>query len=520
MAGPSLTSQLRTGLRYFYGESKLVGFAGGLNLRDAPTELAANESPNLWNVTLDERGGVVKRLGLAKWNASAAANLITYGYSSKVTGKILWYSQADGKLYSDPATGTLTLRRTWTSGYSIQIVDFAGSVYAIHPIDGLYVSTDGVTWTAVVAATGSAPVGSLICVWQNKLFCAGDPAHTLRITWCAPGDSTKWAGADGGGTNDIREKDDTAIVALLGGSGFDFQTKPSLLVFKARSFYRVTDSTTGAYVTIDAAAGCAGPNCLATYLGKVYFLSTAGVFETTGMSEAVLISGKLQPMFSPSALDYSKASSFCAGAAGDRIVFSVTRQGASANDLKLELVVPFLAFSAGSDAMGCYVTYRTNAETLIGASPTSAGQLYTVGSGGSDDGTAITSWFETHTFEPHGGHQARVQQIAVQGRGTFTIKTMMDYTTSGGTAATIAITNSGFTWGVGLWGTGVWGGQSAENYALTQPRTVGRTVRYRVDETSSLTTNAPKQLDSGPAVTVGAWALYGIDTRYAPLGIG
>lgn len=46
----------------------MEGFAGGLNLRDAPTELKPTESPSAWNVTLDERGGVVKRLGYTKWN--------------------------------------------------------------------------------------------------------------------------------------------------------------------------------------------------------------------------------------------------------------------------------------------------------------------------------------------------------------------------------------------------------------------------------------------------------------------
>jgi hypothetical protein len=46
-------------------------FDGGLNLRDAPSELAENETPSCFNVTLDERGGVVARLGLTKLNGSS-----------------------------------------------------------------------------------------------------------------------------------------------------------------------------------------------------------------------------------------------------------------------------------------------------------------------------------------------------------------------------------------------------------------------------------------------------------------
>ena len=69
MASNSILSQTRTGLRYFFREQLMQGFQGGLNLRDAPTELKPSESPSAWNVTLDERGGVVKRLGYTSWGS-------------------------------------------------------------------------------------------------------------------------------------------------------------------------------------------------------------------------------------------------------------------------------------------------------------------------------------------------------------------------------------------------------------------------------------------------------------------
>src|SRR5262245_30475105 len=43
--------------------AKFVDYSGGLNKRDAPSELQENESPDCMNFTLDERGGLVKRLG-------------------------------------------------------------------------------------------------------------------------------------------------------------------------------------------------------------------------------------------------------------------------------------------------------------------------------------------------------------------------------------------------------------------------------------------------------------------------
>src|SRR5215467_8456287 len=71
MPAPSVTQILRTGLKYFYGELQFRDFSGGLNVRDAASQLAENESPADSNVTLDERGGVAKRLGFVKYNTNA-----------------------------------------------------------------------------------------------------------------------------------------------------------------------------------------------------------------------------------------------------------------------------------------------------------------------------------------------------------------------------------------------------------------------------------------------------------------
>src|SRR5262245_41936232 len=95
-----------------YADVHIGDFSGGLNVRDALTELALNETPDCMNVVLDERGGVGKRLGYVRWNTTAVANPVTYGYESDVCNCILWYSQADGNLYRD-LNGTLTVVTTF-----------------------------------------------------------------------------------------------------------------------------------------------------------------------------------------------------------------------------------------------------------------------------------------------------------------------------------------------------------------------------------------------------------------------
>lgn len=510
---------LARNLRYFNQEEHLTSFAGGLNLRDDLLDLAPSESPNLWNVTMDEAGGVLKRNGYSRWNASAASNVFTFAYYSKLLGLLFWYSQSDGKLYSDPGTGVLTLRKTFTTGSPIQIVDFVGKAYAIHPADGLFSSSDGVTWAAVTAASGSVPKGSLLLVWQNKLWVSGDTAAVVRVYFCAPGDATKWASADGAGFVDIRDKDDAPVVCLFGGSGVDFQSKPSLLVFKEDSFYRIVDSVTGAYVSLDGKVGAASANSVVTVYGKILFLSKRGVHETNGVSGAVSVTEKLAPLFSSSRINFGKQTQFCAGYRGDRVYFSLTRAGSTTNDLAIEYH-PLLGWATvNSNAMGCYVTYATATEKLLGASPTVAGRAYELLLTGGDDGAAIKSWFVTKPSQPAGGMRARLQALRVNGRGNFDVSVIPDFATAGQRSSLMIGASTGAVWDVDKWDIGVWATSVTQGDADLHPRVTGKAFQIRIDETSTKTTSEPAFLDAGAGRTVGAWALYGLLSRYTPLGL-
>jgi len=500
----------------------LPELSGGLNVRDLATELSAGESPDLLNVVFDERGGVQKRLGYTKWNASAAANPVTLMYWSSVAGKLLHYTQADGKLYSDPGTGVLTLRRTWTSGSAIGITDFAGKVYAIHPVDGLFSSSDGVTWTAVTATSGTVPKGSILAAWQNKLWVAGDSADPTNLYFCSAGDPTKWSSAapDTGGNNHIREGNDFPIVCLFGAGGVDQQTKPSLLVGKrsggAGSLHRVTDAATGDYVTLDQTVGPAGPNAITSLYGRVYFVSTSGIFETDGFATgAVPVGAVLEPLFRPDRLDYTKAAGFCAVTDRDRVRFDVATSGASGNDTVFEYYPLLRAFTKRSDASACYANYKASGATLLGASPSATGQIYQLNTGGSDDGTAIQSYYLSSIFEPLAGYQARLQRVRLKARAaSLTVTCLSDFNSTGAPETIEAGQGDGFVWGTGAWGTGAWGsGSLPEDYAELWPRLYGRAFQLRFDETSTTSDTDANGL------TIGAWALAGLSLSFNQLSI-
>lgn len=509
----------------------MAGFNGGLNLRDRAVELKPSESPNCWNVTLDNRGGVTKRLGYTKWNASSVASNVEYGFFSTLFG-IFWYTTADGSLYSDDGSGTLVLVHMFTAGFSLSMVDFAGDVVVAHGNDGLYTSSDGSTFSAVSAATGSAPTGYVISVWQNKLWVVeSDPGtgtnlNKNSIKWCAPGDITKWASADGGGSIQIREKDDAPIIALHNGAGADSQIQPGMFVFKTDSTYRIYDSTTGAYLMVDPGVGAASKNSVVSMFGELYILSRRGLYATRKLAALVPIAEQLYPLFDPSQLADRTLSNWCAGTKGDRIYFSMATAaagaGAGANDICIEYAPLYGWAVVGSNAMFCYLSLRSlgsdlaslssnvDEEKLLGCSPTVTGQIYEMNKGGSDDGTAITSWYETRWFEMSGGHQGRMNLIRLLTRGTYTLTVWTDFknveTATAGMSA--SVTASG-----------------EATYVPFQPRSVGRAFKVRVDESSTTTYTSPQFFptvggtDSGDGQVQGAWALYTVDSQFAPLGL-
>ena len=122
----------------------LTSFDGGLNIRDAPTEVAPNETPDCMNITLDERGGATSRLGINKLNgASLLPQSPTFLYYSTVADALLAYISTDagvGKLYNSTDAGVTwsVVTATFTAGASAAIIDFKDRVVLVNTLDGVY----------------------------------------------------------------------------------------------------------------------------------------------------------------------------------------------------------------------------------------------------------------------------------------------------------------------------------------------------------------------------------------------
>jgi hypothetical protein len=410
---------------------------------------------------------------------------------------------------------TNTARKTFTTSARVGFADFAGKLCVIHPVDGIWTSTDGVTYT--VNADADSPKGTCLWPFQNKLFASG--AGTTRVYWSAAGDPTVWAPAD---FVDIREGNDDPVIALRGASGIDVVGRTGLLAFKRRSHHRIYDSATGAYETVDPNVGCASALAVTAIDNRTIFLSERGIFESSGAGPAKKVSNNLDPLFTPSQINYGQLDLVCSGRRHGRAYFSLPRASSTANDLALEYdndteegwIAP------GSNAMTSYATFGSSTERLYGGHPTVSGQVYNLFTGGSDDGAAIDWRFQTKWFEPASGFLMQPWRLRLQGRGEGLLDTRLDYESQVGLAQNFVLAASneilydtGLVYDIGLlYGAAVT--QEEGEILLCQPC---KAISFRLTGSSSTSEFAQPIFEQGVGPEVGSFALYGLQLIYVPL---
>ncbi len=491
-------------------------FSGGWNVRDAWSEIADNELPDAINVSPDERGGLVKRLGLTKYNsAQVGADAFENIFYSAALGLII--AQQGTQLYrSTPGSGTFAAFGA-ALGNSSRCVfaDFVGKL-VVGNTEGAR-SYDGTTLTALIA--NSPPIKTM-AVWQNAIWSGGDSANPTRVTRSDLGAIT-WNVSPP--TVDFRYKDDKPVTAVGGGAGMDVSGRSGLLVFKEDSSYRIHDSSTGANTAVDFTYGAGGPLAVTTNEGITAAISRRGIIAMRGDDTVpTLVSQKIEPLFQSTQMNHDKLDNLVATNFQDRMVFSLARVGSTANNLALEFhptlgwIVPHgFGLACGSTVLKTGAS--TAAEKLYGGAAAS-GFAYDVFTGGSDDGSNIACRFQTRWFEPFRGSESRYRRLLVNGRGSFQLYWRQDYDTGQGDLHTVSITGTGAKWGTALWGTDTWGTDLFQDYDRFYSLGHGRAFSLEVQETSSLTTVGPKLLDDGSAETLGAIAVYGFAVDIQSLG--
>lgn len=491
---------------------QISNFSGGPNYRDSPSELAAAEVYGSYNITFDERGGASSRLGYAKRNGTplgAATEKVINDYYSPLLG--LQLTQVNAKLYRND---NITSVKTFTTNACVTFTEINGLVIACHPVDGLWSSPDGTTWTKIVAT--NAPTTGTLCVatWQARLFVGMSDGS---VHWSDAGTVATWTS-----TNFVQVwmKDQQPIVALHIASGQDIIGKPGLLAFKQDSVYRINDATTGAYTVVDATEGAAGPKAVVGVGDRVVWIGKRGIFWARDGGAPVNASDLLLPLWRQEGLNYATQNGWCAGRHHNRAMFSCASNGSAVNDLAFEFHPDEGWIAPRSDAMSCYSTSSGATANVSGGSPTVDGQLYSLLTGGTDDGAAISWWLQTRWIVPNRGFKAQLWMLRVHGRGMGTMYVRTDYQDSGGVALLFNLNPLTPKWGANKWGDGtLW---TANELQATQPfygLGACRQFSVRFAGSSTGTVSGRTLFGNAPTQVVGAFGLYSLEHSFVPLGL-
>jgi hypothetical protein len=394
------------------GRIVVRNFSGGLNTRDHASELAKNEFPYSLNVTIDERGGAQKRLGYIRRFEQFGSGLVSNLY--------FWGTR--GLLVSQIGTGMHVNNgiafHSWSTPDRCGMTEFGGNLVMIHPVDGLVIY-DG----SSVIHTNTARRGDTLATWQNRLW-VNDITLPARVWFSAPADATSFPP-----TNwvELREKDSAKITALGGAAGLDVSGRPGLLAFKADSAYRIYDSNTGAYNTIDTSIGCSSNIGLVNAYGRTYAVSPRGIYSTDGVNPMKEASQLVENMFAPNQINQARGDLYAAGRYQDRLFFSFPRIGENFNSVVLEHHPLQNWVVRHTNAASAYAQAGQGGSGMIFSSPTIDGMIYDSHRTGADDGAPISSSFQTRWVEPYEGNLTRIRMMRVIGRGVFDLALFKDY---------------------------------------------------------------------------------------------
>jgi len=462
---------------------QLNDFSGGLNLLDDP---APNEAIDMLNVEVDRQGRVQKRTGYVKDGSMSAfaANASRLFYSTTLSQFVV---QEGVNVRKRTGAATYALVKAFSNSNPVTFADFNGKLLMLHITDGLFSYTSGGTLTGPLGPGGPTIKGPALAIWQNKVWAA--LTSSVRLAFSAPGDETNWTTA-GAGSVDIREVSDATLLALA------VSPRVGLLAFKQNTSYRVIDSTTGSYVTIDPTTGASAQQTVAASDEYVISASgpqaTDGFYVSDGMSPFQLVSQKVGPLFERGEMQG---------------IYVSTVQDRKGTRFFISNTVRSLEFRPDSGA----IWMRSHPVSAVATSGGGTSWMFVTGadpyvfqtgtSPGTDDGAAITSRFQTPWFPLEGMHSARLQHVICKSRGDFSLYARKDRETSGGTLMAVD------------------GVATALGTQQFWPRKLVREVSFRIEESSSLATGSEPNLYAGGVGPLGAFALHSLTADVSPLGM-
>lgn len=513
--------------------SKVSEFIGGLNVRDPINLLAPNDLIRCQNVIYDSLGGLAKRQGLIDHgpypDGMIALNTYPFIRGNGQTPHLLVHTTG-GNLYyaADPTVdggtfGWTLITDTLDPDKPASFETFGGICYFCEGSE--YSAWDGVTYTNYP----DAPVASYCRVWQDTMWLAGDPLNPDTLYASTPGDPTTF--------------DPLAFVKILEGDGDEitglFDDGQFLCVGKLKRIQVVFDPALFSNRTADFEKGLESHFSVVHLEDKLFYMSRLGICMWQGDAPSRLISYKVDRLFAPDIIDFSKTIRHAHaythnGACGWILPETNPPDDADGKSLILEYYPRFGPVYPISGNIGpgpwvmhrmgvsCFATLRPTERPTLGvdnevlyAGGTTADKYYQMFAPiGTDDGDAYKAVAQT-AFLDFGDpmNQKYLRRMRVVGRGKFNFQIKREFSNAAYQTKQIDLTPTGVTgqWGTGVWGTGLWASVDLNNIqsALVQLDAYGRVFSFYISDFEDDDGDQAIPIGENDAIiAAGQWAFY------------
>ena len=256
-------------------------FTGGLNIRSNDSMLREIECTELLNYAFPFRGGIKKRNGSLKYNASAIGlsgevhSLYRY-YKADLTKQFL---AIEGSILyeGNDGAGTWTDRGSVGGSEKAAFVTYQDIVYFVNAA-GLVKTWNG---TAQGAVALSPTTCKYITFRKERLYAAGDSSKPNRLFYTDVALPGTWD--TGNNFIDISDNDGDVITGIA-------TLSDVLVVYKHNSIWLVygTSNADFAVQQVSSFVGCDAPHTLNSYENKHYFLDKTGVYIFDGSNLALI----------------------------------------------------------------------------------------------------------------------------------------------------------------------------------------------------------------------------------------
>lgn len=466
-------------------QARTQGFGQGVNIQDAPNELAPTEVRRAENGILDERGGFTKRLGCQSQGTVGASGdriISTYVFYRGLTAPQFLIHTSAGRVYytNDPTAATVTWTEISSGGWSttqrMSWETFNGKVYFC---DGLHALA---TWDGAAYATiPSAPIGKYLRLWKDTMWTSGISGLPDRVYSSSAGDAGTWPSAN---WLDVRKGDGDLIRALATDGTY-------LLVGKRNTGVLVFDPAAFSNRVYDYEKGIESHWSVIQHEANIFYLTRRGIAQWQGDAPASLISYKIDPLFDPRILNFDRLEFSWAYAQGQRVSWTFAEIGSTVPTMQVNYY-PRLAeltalgvrglgpWSIDRMPIGCAAVWRWQSDQRMFGGSTIANKFYWMfsDSTGQDDGVSFTAILETGAYDFGQPLLTKyVRRMRVLGRGQFNVQIRKNFASGTCYNKPVDLTAGQAHWNTGTWNDGSdWGPDANIKEETINPDVYGRYI--------------------------------------------